>query len=213
MYICIVLVCFCLSFGFQKYIANYTKLPKDLHKFKMVFILTSLSSALSCTTYYKTGLNVDFFLITIIVFCVVLLSIIDIICFEIPQNINFIMLAVSLVIVFINYENTLSYILGMSITGGIFLLIFLGSKGKGIGFGDVKLMFCGGLGLGFEKALLTFLVCFVTGAVFHPIFMKLFNKGSKLAFGPYIAFGIILSHLFGDEIITEYIKLFTLEGF
>lgn len=213
MYFCIILICLSGALCFQRYIANYCKMPKEKNKLEINIALASLTSVLCSLTYWKIGFTIEFVLISIIILCATVLSIVDIICFEIPQIINYILLVVSVIIVVLNKENTMSYIAGVSITGGIFLLLYVGTKGEGLGFGDVKLMFCAGLGLGLEKALLTFLVCFVTGGIFHPILMKFFGKGTKLAFGPYIALGIVLSHLYGEEIIKGYMKLIVLEGF
>jgi len=82
--------------------------------------------------------------------------------------------------------------------------IFLLTKGKGMGFGDVKLAFLMGLVLGFPKIVVAFYLAFLTGA-FIGIILILLGKAKlkqKIAFGPFLVFGTIFSLLWGEKIVT-----------
>ncbi len=81
--------------------------------------------------------------------------------------------------------------------------IYLLTKGKGMGFGDVKLAFLMGLSLGFPKIVVAFYLAFLTGAFFS-IILILLGKAKlkqKIAFGPFLVFSTIVSFLWGKEIV------------
>lgn len=86
--------------------------------------------------------------------------------------------------------------------GGFFLALWLGTKGRGIGFGDVKLAFVLGLLLGFPGALIACYVAFLTGAIWGVILMITHKARmkSRIAFGPFLLLGIVVSHVFGAAI-------------
>lgn len=85
----------------------------------------------------------------------------------------------------------------------LFLLLFLITKGKGMGFGDVKLAFLMGLVLGFPKVIVAFYIAFLTGALLGIILIlgKKAKFGKPIPFGPFLVFGTILSYLWGEKII------------
>ena len=72
----------------------------------------------------------------------------------------------------------------------IFLIYFF-SKGRAMGFGDVKLSFVIGLFFGLWKGLTIFYIAFVLGALVS-LFLIFFKKKkikSKISFGPFIVIG------------------------
>lgn len=83
-----------------------------------------------------------------------------------------------------------------------FLSLILITKGKGMGFGDVKLGFLMGLILGFPKILIALSFAFLTGAIAGVILIILKNKKlkSKIAFGPFLAAGTIFALIYGEKI-------------
>jgi len=91
-----------------------------------------------------------------------------------------------------------------------FLLIFLITKGKGMGFGDVKLSFLLGLILGFPGVALALYIAFLTGGVVGFILILWKKKSMKFAvpFGPFLVLGALISLFFQDQIITRIMQLF-----
>jgi len=90
------------------------------------------------------------------------------------------------------------------------LLIFLITKGKGMGFGDVKLIFILGTLLGFPNILICYYCAFLTGAVVGVILIlrgKKQFRNAKIAFGPFLLLGAVIATLFGNT-IWQYTKLF-----
>lgn len=84
-----------------------------------------------------------------------------------------------------------------------FLLIFIFSKGKGMGLGDVKLIFVMGFLLGFPQILVALYVAFLTGAIAGIILIlekKIRVKGGIIAFGPFLLLGTFIALIWGNTI-------------
>ena len=77
-------------------------------------------------------------------------------------------------------------------------------KGKGIGGRDIKLMAVSGLMLGWQKNILAFFIGALLTILIHPFRMVFAGSGRRLAFGPYLAAGIIISMLWGGRILSAY---------
>lgn len=137
------------------------------------------------------------------------LAVIDWRTFEIPNGLNLAILLLGLAQVLLDRERWPTYVIGMCSAGGVFLLLWLATGGRGLGLGDVKLMAASGLLLGWPRALLAVILGSVTGSAIHLLRMRR-GAGRKLAFGPYLAIGIWVSALFGEEIIRAYLALFGL---
>jgi prepilin signal peptidase PulO-like enzyme (type II secretory pathway) len=85
-----------------------------------------------------------------------------------------------------------------------FLALFLGTKGRGIGFGDVCYVVLMGLLLGFPKIILGFYLSFVIGALVSLLLIALKKKrfkGSTIPFGPFLTLGTLISFLWGDALL------------
>lgn len=87
----------------------------------------------------------------------------------------------------------LPHLLSGAATTGLFFLIWLGTRGKGIGFGDVKLVFLLGLFLGYPGIVIALYIAFLTGAGVGVILMitHLKTLKSKIAFGPFLIAGTV----------------------
>ena len=101
------------------------------------------------------------------------------------------------------------YVIGFFAISVPFLLIYIISKGKGIGGGDVKLMAAAGLVIGWKLALLAMIAGCLYGSVIHIIRMKVSKEGRVLAMGPYLSAGILTAMWFGGPILEWYAGMFT----
>ena len=111
----------------------------------------------------------------------------------------------------VDYWNHIFYnILAAVIASGFFLLIFLFSKGKAMGFGDVKLAFLMGLLLGMTNVLLALFLAFFFGAIIGVILMVSQRKTlkSEIPFGPFLITGTFISILWGEQLVQWYFHLF-----
>jgi len=76
----------------------------------------------------------------------------------------------------------------------VFYLIWLATKGKGLGLGDVKFAPLMGVLLGFPGVVIAFYIAFLTGAAVGVILMVGRKKTwkSKIAFGPFLVLGTVV---------------------
>lgn len=86
------------------------------------------------------------------------------------------------------------------------LAIYLATKGKGMGFGDVKFALSMGLLLGIKGGLIALYIAFITGAIggVALIALRRSRLKSKIAFGPFLIIGTVLI-LFLREFIFNFI--------
>ena len=150
-----------------------------------------------------------------ILFCIcasvlIVISVIDWRTYEIPFGCNIIIGILGIVRVFLNLAHWYDYVIGFFAVSGLFLIIYWITKGRGIGGGDIKLMAAAGLLLGWQNILLSLMIGSIAGSVIHLALMKIQGKDRVLAFGPYLAFGIFISMLYGNDIITWYLGMFNL---
>lgn len=90
-----------------------------------------------------------------------------------------------------------------------FLLLYLFTKRKGMGFGDVKLAGVLGLLLGFPNIIIALYTAFLTGAMVGVILMIVgkAKMKTKMPFGPFLILGMAVSFLYGLPIYTWWLKL------
>jgi leader peptidase (prepilin peptidase)/N-methyltransferase len=112
--------------------------------------------------------------------------------------------------VFLDHDNWSEYVIGFFCVSLFLEILLLVSGGRAIGGGDVKLMACAGLAIGWQNITLAFFLGCIIGSVIHLIRMKVTNAGNRLAMGPYLAAGIFISMLWGEKMISAYL---TLAGF
>lgn len=90
-----------------------------------------------------------------------------------------------------------------------FLFIYFVTRGRGMGFGDVKLSFLIGLILGPILTFLALYIAFLTGAGIGIILILWKKKGlkEKIPFGPFLVIGAFISLLFPEH-LTRFISIF-----
>jgi prepilin signal peptidase PulO-like enzyme (type II secretory pathway) len=105
--------------------------------------------------------------------------------------------------------NTLYSALGAS---AFFFAIFLISKGKWLGFGDVKLAFFMGLFLGFPNIIVALFLSYLIGAIIGLGLILAKKKGlkSEVPFGPFLVTGTFSAFFWGEKIISWYLHSFLL---
>lgn len=91
-----------------------------------------------------------------------------------------------------------------------FSLLIILTKGRGMGWGDVKYVFFLGLALGFSNTILAIFGAFLSGAIFSIIIIALGKKhfGETIPFGPFLSLGAAVALLFGPQIINWYLRIF-----
>ncbi len=146
----------------------------------------------------------------------VALSVIDWRTFEIPVGINLFIGAMGIgetIFDCLNNQDQLKealadHLIGMICVSLFLYLLYVLTKGRGIGGGDVKLMAAAGLLLGWQKIILALVLGCVIGSIVHIVRMKLSGQKHVLAFGPYLSVGIFITMLYGQNMIDWYLGLF-----
>lgn len=93
--------------------------------------------------------------------------------------------------------------------GGFFLGIYLLSRGKWLGFGDVKLVFLMGLMLGFPNIVIAVFSASLIGSVVGSALVFWGKKGwrSEIPFGPFLVTGSFTAFLWGEFIAQTYFNI------
>jgi prepilin signal peptidase PulO-like enzyme (type II secretory pathway) len=147
----------------------------------------------------------------------VALAVYDLKWFLLPDKIVFTLIALSIVEVVgrillfdAPWQDAAGSLIGAGVISGLFALIFVLSRGKWIGFGDVKLAIV--LGILAGGALPALLVLFVASMIGTIVSLPLVLTGkatrkSHLPFGPMLILGLVIVVLFGQSMIDWYTNL------
>lgn len=175
-------------------------------KISIVYPLLELSTAMALVFYfYRLNHTFNFSTILQIVFILVFISIIfsDFLYFIIPDII--IIPAVILVVLYqllFHRGEFLGLLITGLVLGGIFAIIFIVSRGKWVGFGDVKLLTLIGLLFGYPLGFLALLISIWLGAFWGIGLMVLKRATMKTAlpFGIFLSIVSIIFIIFQNEI-------------
>lgn len=170
-------------------------------------IIELLNGLLYCMTIFVMGMNVRAILTCALTSCLIVITVIDWRTYEIPVGLNVFIGILGIIGLVIDYANWMNYLIGAVCVSGFLLLLFVFSKGRAIGGGDIKLMAAAGLLLGWQKIILAFALGCIIGSIIHVARMRISKQDHVLAFGPYLAVGIYIAQLFGTELINAYVSL------
>lgn len=171
-------------------------------------IIEALNGIFYVLVFYCEGINYLSVVYCLVISALIVLSMIDLRTNTIPFGINIFIFVMGLIRLVLDYRNYYIYLIGFFAVSVFMYLIYLFTKGKGMGGGDIKLMAAAGLVLGWKLILLAFFLGCIYGSIVHPIRMKLSKQGRVLAFGPYLSAGIITAILIGDRLISWYFNMF-----
>lgn len=99
------------------------------------------------------------------------------------------------------------FILAVGVIAGVYYLLYFISKGKWIGFGDVKLGLFMGLALGWQAGLVALLLANVIGCliVIPGLALGKLKRDSRIPFGPLLIIGFVLAGIWGHQLFDWYI--------
>lgn len=200
------------SFFFLKGKCRYCKIKISI-QYPLIEILTAL---LFLAIFWQFRLNnfLDIIFLFFIVSSLIIIFVYDFKYYLIPDKILFPAIGITFFYRLIfDFDFILNYILAAFLASGFFFLIFAISKGKWMGFGDVKLAILMGFLLGFPNVLVALFLAFLFGA-FVGIILMIYGKKklkSEIPFGPFLITGTFLALFFGESLITWYISFFMLK--
>ena len=167
-------------------------------------MIEGLNGILYVLVFIVNGFTIESLLYCFMFSALITLSVIDFRTYEIPFGINLFILALGLIKIALDYRNFLDYLIGFISVSGFLYLLFVLTKGRGIGGGDIKLMAVSGLMLGWKCNVLAFALGCIIGSVIHIIRMKVSKEDHVLALGPYLSVGIMIAALWGEALLTWY---------
>lgn len=102
-----------------------------------------------------------------------------------------------------------TFLLGMIIGGGFFLLQYLISNGRWIGGGDVRMGVMMGAWLGWQNTLVALFIAYILGALIGSglLLLKKANGKTEIPFGVFLAVGTLIALYHGNSLVNWYIKL------
>ncbi len=105
--------------------------------------------------------------------------------------------------------NLANALIGAAVLTGFFALMYFLSKGRWIGFGDVKLGIFLGLLVPWPQTLVLFFLAYLIGAVVGLALIAYGSKSlqSRLPFGTFLTLAAFLAMLWGQELIHWYFEL------
>ncbi|MEE1085682.1 MAG: A24 family peptidase [Schaedlerella sp.] len=180
-------------------------------------IIGSFLNAFIChLTWWERILNgVLYLMINIVnafnldsVFCCILassllaLSVIDFRTFQIPMGFHIFIGGLGSLRMITDFENWTEYVMGFFAVSIVLEILFIVSKGKAIGGGDVKLMAACGLFIGYKLIWVAFFFGCILGLVIHSIRMKIKDADRVLAMGPYLSAGVLIAVLWGNDFLS-----------
>lgn len=170
-------------------------------------LVEGINGILYVIIFLANGWNIMSILYSFLTSALIVLSVIDWRTYTIPNKINLIILVLAVIATVVDYKDWKTHIIGFFSVGGFLLLLYLITVGRAMGGGDVKLMACAGLMLGWGPIIIAFLTGCIGGSVIHLIRMKISGEGHRLAMGPYLSGGIYISILFGKHIMDWYLSM------
>lgn len=172
-------------------------------------LVEALNGVLYVLIFLVNGWSIDSVIYCLLTSALIVLSVIDFRTYEIPVGINLFILALGLIHLLIHSGDWVDYGIGLVAVSGFMALLVWITKGAAMGGGDVKLMAAAGFLTGWKLSVLAFLLGCILGSVIHPIRMKVSGEGHRLAFGPYLAAGILIAVLWGNQFLSWYLGSFT----
>lgn len=173
---------------------------------------------------WSGGMNNVSFLYGITATMLFFLSVVDWNTQYIPMECNIIIFICGLIHLFADFSNWVDYLIGLFAVSGFLLLVdkvsipFLRRRYEeeveltsGIGDGDIKLMAATGLLIGWRLNFLALGIGCITGSVIHLIRMKMKGSSGQLALGPYLSLGVYITMICGEQLISWYLNMLSVE--
>lgn len=118
-------------------------------------------------------------------------------------------IAAFLLIAPLSSERIITHIAGGLLLFGLLYILYGATKGRGMGFGDVKFAFPMGLLLGPTHGFLALYLSFMIGGIYGTMALLSGNKKlkSSIAFGPFLIAGTTIMVVWGEQVFTYLQKL------
>lgn len=179
---------------------------------KYMLIFAILNGVLYGALYAIHGGNADTVLYCLSTTILLYIGVVDWNTQYIPFEFNLILFILGLIRLCLGPEHWLEQVIGLFAVSLFLLLVdFVGTKiwngNHVVGGGDIKLMAAAGLLLGWKLNIVAFMMGCIGGSIIHLIIMKIGKGEHKLAFGPYLAMGIYIAMICGEQLMSWYLGI------
>ena len=140
--------------------------------------------------------------------CLLVLSVIDWRTRVLPPGTTLFIFVLGIIASLLDLHAWQSHVIGLFAVSVPLLLLFLVTKGRGMGGGDIKLMAGCGLLLGWQLVIVGFFLGCFLARVLHLARMAFKKADRTLSFGPYLSAGVFIALLWGNALIDWYLQLF-----
>lgn len=175
-------------------------------------LVEAANGVLYVLIFFVNGWNVDSVLWCLLISVILVIAVIDFRAMKFPSMLDGVVLVIGVVHLILHREQWGYYVAGFLFMGLFLLLcavLFKKLTGKaGLGYGDIELMACAGLCMGWGHALLALIIACLLGCVIQGIVMAVTKKGGRFPLVPYLATGIYIVLLWGDTMLNWYVKTF-----
>ena len=171
-------------------------------------IIEAVNGLLYVLVFIVNGVNIESIIYSLFTSALLVLTIIDWRTYEIPIVINIFILILGCLKVVLDFNHFLGCLIGFFSISSFLLVLYIITKGRAIGGGDIKLMAAAGLLLGWQLTVLAFFIGCVLGSVIHLIRMRVSGADRMLAMGPYLSAGLFIAMLWGNYFISWYLNSF-----
>lgn len=168
-------------------------------------VVTATVFALIVVTY---GLTFQTAALLLLVSLLIIALLIDLEAFMLPDSLTALALVVSLMLVFGGGFTVASPLAGFGIALAVIGGLYVFTRGRGMGLGDVKLAPVLGLTLGGPLTIVYLAVAFLSGALLGLVLIASGRASLKSAvpFGPFLIWGWFVALIWGPELVTWYTK-------
>ncbi|OGE82902.1 MAG: hypothetical protein A3B10_02450 [Candidatus Doudnabacteria bacterium RIFCSPLOWO2_01_FULL_44_21] len=177
-------------------------------QYPIIELTTALSFALLAYNYNLQPINYNLFFALVFICFLIVIGVFDFKHFLILDKVVYPALLLG-VVWQVFFGKILDGLLAALIIAGFFAVQYFISKGRWIGFGDVKFgLFLGmvfGVKLGLVMVLLGYFIGALTGLIL--IFLGKKHLGSKLPFGSFLSISGIIVLIWGERILNWYLGL------
>lgn len=186
------------------------KCRKCHHPISLRYPLIELLTAVCFYLTYQTfGLNFNLAIGLILTTILIIITMIDIDTMDIYDRFHIMILGLAITYLFITPVPMIEHVIGFFIISiPLYVIAYLTG---GIGGGDIKLMAVSGLLLGYKATLVAFFIAVVLGGIVAMglLVTKQKERGSQMAFGPFLCLGIYFAYLYGNQVFNWYLTLFS----
>lgn len=181
-------------------------------RWKYIWIGMLINGILYEILYFQYGMGITCILYCLCTTVLLYLGMVDWKTQYIPAEFNIIIVILGLINTCVDSEHWIQHVIGLFAVSVFLLLVdWIGAKLRQcdhvVGGGDIKLMAAAGLLIGWKLNIVAFMIGCVCGSIIHLIIMKIGKGEHKLAFGPYLAMGIYIAMICGEQLVSWYLGI------